>query len=224
MSVENYIENRFNIILGHIREDNKKYQSQNYPEVLNEKKIKKELKTSFVSDGPQACLEYKDFQFKQKKIDDRKKNKPVPSKSKEIENFDKFFEDEVSTMYNKSWSKLDKLMRKNRLNLFITNFCEENELDDGKKENLRILVFNEFENDYLNKKSEVDYDEEKAEIISLKNLIINKEENEEIIFKFKEKKTKKNTATTSSSYKSKSELAKVITQTKTLIRKAKEGE
>ena len=115
MSVENYIEKRFNIILGHIREDNKKYQSQNYPEVLDEKKIKEELKTSLISDGPQTCLEYRDFQFKQKKIDDKKKNKSVPSNSKEIDDFDKFFEDEVSTMYNKSWSRLDKLMRKNKV-------------------------------------------------------------------------------------------------------------
>ena len=223
MSVENYIEKRFNIILGHIREDNKKYQAQNYPEVLDEKKIKEELKTSLVSDGPQTCLEYRDFQFKQKKIDDKKKNKPVPSTSKEIDDFEKFFEDEVSTMYNKSWSRLDKLMRKNKLKEFIKKFCDDNDLDSEKSENFKKLVLNEYEYDFLNKKSEVDYDEKEATIVSLKNLIINKEDDDEITFSFKEKKTKKNSSTTSS-YKTKGELAKVITQTRTLIRKAKEGE
>ena len=76
-------------------------------------------------------------------------------------------------MYNKSWSKLDKLMRRNRLNLFIKKFCEDNELEDIKSESFKQLVFHEYENDRLNKKSDVDYDEENAEIISLKNLIIN---------------------------------------------------
>lgn len=221
MSVEDYLE-RFNLILKNISDDNKNYQSQNYPQILKEKDIKGELQKSLAisRNGPKACLEFRDFQFKQKKINDKKKNQPKPSESKEIEDFDKFFEDEVSRMYNNTWNKLDKNMKKNRINIFIENFCEENELDIDKRKQFKILIMNEFDKDNLNKKSEVDYDEEKAEIILLNNLIVKKEgEDEELVFSFKEKK--KNNKITST-YKSKSELAKVITQTKTLIKKSKE--
>ncbi len=128
MSVEDYLE-RFNLILKNISDDNKNYQSQNYPQILKEKDIKGELQKSLAisRNGPKACLEFRDFQFKQKKINDKKKNQPKPSESKEIEDFDKFFEDEVSRMYNNTWNKLIKIWKKIGLIFFMKIFVEKME-------------------------------------------------------------------------------------------------
>ena len=73
---------------------------------------------------------------------------------------------------------------------------------------------NEFDKNNLNKKSEVDYDQENTRINCLHNLIISNENNI-VTFKFKEKKMVKKKDTI---YKTKSELDKVITATKTLLK------
>lgn len=213
MSFENY-EERLNIILNGIKDKNRAYQEKYYPEVLNEKKIREEL-NSFVSNGPKTCREYTDLSYKFKKENEKKKQTTIKNDGiEEIEDFDEFLDKEVAIMYNQNWNKLDKLMKKNKLFEFINILKKENELNNQQSVEIKDMIMNEFEKNNLNKKSEVDYDKEKAIINGLCNLIISKENNE-ITFKFKEKKILKKKETI---YKTKSELDKVITATKTLIK------
>ena len=214
MSVDNYIE-KLDSLLDAIKEKNKKYQNENYPEILKEKKLRDEL-NSFVSNGPKTCREFKDLSYKFKKDEQKKKDPNLVNKetSTEIDNFDEFLDNEVATMYNKPWNKLDKLMKKNKLFEFIDFLKTDNNLDEKEKCNLHNLIMKEYENGYLNKKNEVNYDKDNGKIDSLHNLIISKEDNT-VSFRFKEKKILKKKEP---AYKTKSELDKVITATKTLLK------
>ena len=138
----------------------------------------------------------------------------IKNTSTEIVNFDEFLDNEVATMYNKLWNKLDKLMKKNKLVEFIDFLKTDNNLDEKEKCNLHNLIMEEFENGYLNKKNEVNYNKDKGIIESLHNLIISIEDTN-VSFRFKEKKILKKKDPV---YKTKSELDKVITATKTLLK------
>ena len=59
MSADNYIE-KLDSLLTVIKEKNKNFQEENYPEILKEKKLREEL-NSFVSNGPKTCKEFNDL-------------------------------------------------------------------------------------------------------------------------------------------------------------------
>lgn len=213
MSFENYVE-RLNIILNCIKDKNLAYQEKYYPEVLNEKKIREEL-NEFVSNGPKTCREYTDLSYKFKK--EKEKNKQTTIKTdgiEEIDDFNEFLDKEALTMFNKTWNKLDKLMKKKKLLEYIDILIKENDLSNTQRVEINNIIMNEFDKNNLNKKSEVDYDQENTRINCLHNFIISNENNI-VTFKFKEKKMVKKKETI---YKTKSELDKVITATKTLIK------
>ena len=185
MSVEDYNE-KFNILLDEIRNINFTYQLENFPDILKEKNLKKEI-NNHVSDGPKNCLEFRDISFRNKKVIDRKYKEKPPDTSVKIDDIDKFLDDEVAAMYNRPWCKLDKVMKKKKLIEYCSLFSEKNNLNNDSQEKFLDLILNEYKKENLNKKSDVDYDDINATIISLKNLIID-DQNE---FFFKEKKKTK---------------------------------
>ena len=80
-------------------------------------------------------------------------------------------EKEKNARFQKTWTKLDKGSKLNRLTLFIENEAMEKELcEDGKKK-LKKLLFHVCENGSLNKVNDVEYGDESYEIISIKNLV-----------------------------------------------------
>ena len=80
-------------------------------------------------------------------------------------------ETEKEERFKKSWSKLDKGNKLNRLNLYIENEISEKELDEETSKKLSKLLINLFNKGILSKNSEVEYCSENSKIISIKNLI-----------------------------------------------------
>ena len=90
------------------------------------------------------------------------------SKNEEI--FKQLIDKEKEERFNKSWSKLDKGTKINRLNLFFKKKKINNELNDNQKKQLKILLIQSFENGSLNKSSDIEYSIEDKEILNIKNL------------------------------------------------------
>lgn len=80
-------------------------------------------------------------------------------------------EKEKDNRFQKSWTKLDKGSKLNRLSLFIEKETEDKELSEDSKKKLKKLLFHVCEYGSLNKVNDVEYSDETYEIISIKNLI-----------------------------------------------------
>ena len=80
-------------------------------------------------------------------------------------------EKEKNNRFQKSWTKLEKGSKLNRLSLFIEKECEDKDLSEDGKKKLKKLLFHVCENGSLNKVNDVEYSDEIYEIVSIKNLI-----------------------------------------------------
>lgn len=80
-------------------------------------------------------------------------------------------EKEKDSRFKKSWTKLDKGSKLNRLTLFIESEVADKELSEDSQKKLKKLLFHVCENGSLNKVIDVEYSEETYEIVSIKNLI-----------------------------------------------------
>ncbi len=111
--------------------------------------------------------------------------------SKNGEIFKQLIDKEKEERFNKSWSKLDKGTKVNRLNLFVKKQKINNELNDDQEKQLKILLIQSFENGSLNKSSDIEYSIEDKEILNIKNLEFD-EKNKKYKFIIGKKKKKIN--------------------------------
>jgi hypothetical protein len=84
-------------------------------------------------------------------------------------------ESEKNTRFVKSWSKLERGNKLNRLNDFIDSEKEKNELNDEGYIKLQLLLTDLFDKSVLSKSSEIEYSEKESKIISINNLIYDEE-------------------------------------------------
>ena len=92
-----------------------------------------------------------------------------------MEDLLKAIDSEKKNRFTKSWSKLERGTKLNRLNDFIESEKEKNELNDEEYQNLHVLITDLFDKSVFSKSSEVDYCENETKIISITNLIYDEE-------------------------------------------------
>jgi hypothetical protein len=90
----------------------------------------------------------------------------------------KKLEEEKELRFKKPWAKLEKGNKLNRLNLYIEQETKEKELTEDAGKKLKKLLHTIFEKGILSKSSELEYCTETCKIISIKNLIYDKDKNE----------------------------------------------
>ena len=83
----------------------------------------------------------------------------------------KAVESEKNARFAKSWAKLERGNKLNRINEFIESEKNTNELNDEEYLKLQELVTGLFDKSVFSKSSDVEYSEQEAKIISIKNLI-----------------------------------------------------
>ena len=133
--------------------------------------------------------------------------KHILSKSTPDIDINDYLEDEdvvEKSMYDKEWTKLEKGMKLNRLQKFVLEEKEKNNLDETKSEDLKSLLFKMCNDGQFNKANIVEYENEK--IVGIK--IIEYDENGKI---YRGKKHKKKMRTTP---KSKSNLDRLMKKNK----------
>jgi len=77
---------------------------------------------------------------------------------------------EKNERFQKSWPKLDKGSKLNRILIFILEEKERNTLNETQTKQLKKLLFLQCEKGTLNKASDVEYSDETYHIVSIKNL------------------------------------------------------
>jgi hypothetical protein len=87
-------------------------------------------------------------------------------------------ESEKNDRFKKTWSKLEKGNKLNRLNLFIVSETTDKELNENQVKILKNLLISLFDKGIFNKSSEIEYCVENAVIISIKNLNYDSDKNE----------------------------------------------
>lgn len=78
--------------------------------------------------------------------------------------------DENIERYKKSWNKLDKGIKLNRIMIFVKQESIQHNLTDSQELQLKTLLLQLCNHNGLNKNSEVIYDQETMKIISIKIL------------------------------------------------------
>ena len=114
-------------------------------------------------------------------------------------------EKEKEERFKKSWSKLDKGSKLNRISLFIKIQKSELEFDDSVEKQLKDLLYRLCESGALNKVNEIEYCNETYQITKIKNLEFKND-------KFEYKKVEKKKTNVS---KSKSNIEKHLSRSKT---------
>src|SRR6056300_545369 len=90
----------------------------------------------------------------------------------------KKLEAEKELRFKKPWAKLEKGNKLKRLNLYIEQETKEKELSEDTSKKLKKLLHTIFEKGILSKSSEIEYCNETCKIISIKNLVYDKDKNE----------------------------------------------
>jgi len=121
-----------------------------------------------------------------KDIESRSNNNRETSSNSSEKDINNFLDNEKKLIYFKDWNKLDIGYKLNRLRNFTEKIKKEKNLSNV--EQLENLVIDACNKGKLNKNSDVLYDKDKGEIISLKNL--NCDDNNFFTLKIVEKKTK----------------------------------
>ena len=114
----------------------------------------------------------------------------MEGKTQTMEELFKGIEKEKEERFRKTWSKLDKGSKLNRIHLFIKTEKINKELNDSQEKQLKILLLRIFESGGLNKTADVDYSQETYQIETIKNLNFNEETNKyDFVSQVKKKKT-----------------------------------
>ena len=116
-------------------------------------------------------------------------------------------EKEKEERFKKSWSKLDEGSKLNRLSIFIKMQKSESEFSDSVEKQLKDLLYRLCESGALNKINEIEYCNEKFQIMKIKNLEFN-----DSTGKYEYKKLEKKKTNIS---KSKSNIEKHLSRSKT---------
>ena len=90
----------------------------------------------------------------------------------------KKLEAEKESRLKKTWTKLEKGNKLNRLNLYIEDEIKEKEFNEDIGKKLKKLLHTIFEKGILSKSSEIEYCTETCKIISIKNLVYDKDKKE----------------------------------------------
>ena len=96
---------------------------------------------------------------------------------------------EKDNRFKKTWLRLDKGSRLNRITLYTSQMNEIHDLDENTTKQLRTLLSQLFDAGILNKNKEIDYSSEEGIIVNIKNLHFN-EETQKFIFVKDTKKLK----------------------------------
>lgn len=90
----------------------------------------------------------------------------------------KKLEEEKELRFKKTWSKLEKGNKLNRLNIYIQDekYCKE--LDEDTVKKLKKLLNTIFEKGILFKSSEIEYCIETCKILNIKNLVYDEDKKE----------------------------------------------
>lgn len=84
-------------------------------------------------------------------------------------------ESEKQNRFTKSWSKLERGNKLNRINEFISSERETKELNDEEYDQLKGLLTDLFKKSAFNRNSEIEYCDKEGKITSINNLIYDTE-------------------------------------------------
>lgn len=187
---------RINNILDEINLLNENIISYEEKEV--EEKI---IKTTVNNRSTDKCKPLIELTYREHQINKKKNENPknLEKNLLDIDDITKFLDKEHDNIYNRPWNKLELSIKRNRLLEYLDVIRTEYNLDSEKMKEFTDIILKELEFNNLDKKSDVDYDIEKGEIIKIKKLVITSDENDNTILYFENKKLKKNNKFTNSS-------------------------
>ena len=142
-----------------------------------------------------------------KNILSKQKLKPKPRKyelSVNMRDILNIMETEMADTKNKSWSKLNKSQKRDKLNIFIDSYELEGESIDERRNRLRELLITGLKQNKLNKQSNVKYNIETETIEKI--TILQTNENGDFILQ----KSKQNSKTTINKSTPKSNIDRIV--------------
>lgn len=144
--------------------------------VLNEKDEDEQKEQSPTDDGA-VRVHKKPIQLRD--IENRSSTNRKTSLSHESdEKIKKLLNKEKKQYYKQAWNKLDNGMKINRLKLFVESEKEKNELDETQTERLKTILITSCTSGKLNKSSDIVYNKEEGNIVSIKILKYNESKKE----------------------------------------------
>ena len=101
----------------------------------------------------------------------------IPTLDSVYDEIEDIVKENPNKRFMKTWNKLEKCMKLNRIIQFVETETDEKELSVDQSKELKNILFRACDSGLLNKLTEVNYNEEEACIISFKSLEFNEETN-----------------------------------------------
>ncbi len=100
-----------------------------------------------------------------------------PTSSSNLDNLDKYLENEKNNNANEPWSKLDKTAKIKKLTMFAENYKSENKLSNDEYSKLTIFLKDCLDRKKLQRVKDVTYDKTNGEVKDIPALHHNKQTN-----------------------------------------------
>ena|SRR3989338_1720581 len=127
----------------------------------------------------QETRTYENLMYKQKMLAFRKthdvsvfdQTEPPPPLDNLNDFTHNFIEDLDETVFKKSWGRLNKEHKINRILHFVQRVTQERQLNDEQMKYIRRLLITSLRNRQITTKDSVEYDVEKGELVNIKKLV-----------------------------------------------------
>jgi hypothetical protein len=121
----------------------------------------------------EECIEFKNIKYRTMLLSGNMLQESKSS-SNDLENLEKFLEDNKTTNQNETWSKLDKTTKMKKMKVFAEKFTKENNYTEEES-----ILLSSFLNDCLDRKKlqrvkDVEYDKVTGDIKEIPSLVFNK--------------------------------------------------
>ena len=118
------------------------------------------------------CLELKNIKYKTMLM-----NNIQSSKEPDVTNIESFLEKEKTMNKKQHWSKLSKLIKKNKIMDYCDEYSKKNDLNENEIIELKAFLLKSLDRKKLQRVKDVIYDLENQIIINIPTLTINKQTN-----------------------------------------------
>ena len=99
-----------------------------------------------------------------------------------------FLNQEAGDAYKRPWHRLERGLRMNRINLFVTEEAERLHLSETEKQGLQQALSKAHDKKILNSKNAVVYEPEEQKIKEIKGLVMHRKADGQVLFQVLEKR------------------------------------
>lgn len=117
-----------------------------------------------------SCQELKNIKYKTMLMNGGKIDKDIPVSSSDIDKLDLFLQNDIITIQNEPWTKLDKTVKTRKIIEYVSFYSEENNMTEEESQELTIFLKECINKKRIHRVKDVVYDKTAGKIKNIPGL------------------------------------------------------